>query len=307
MVLVPQAPSPSLSRPCPGSPSGCSSRLRPGRPPELCAIPRFPDPALPCGAPSLPPAPRTRAARSPRGPGVCGALLPASRRPHSSPEAAAPSAPLLPQGAPAGPRRGSWRPSPECEAPGEGEGAERAERLSHAGRAPGEGHAGRCGRRGRTGRAALLQTRPRGAPSFPPSPPQHAPSAQAPGLQPGVGGPVGGGARKRALLRGGLGVAPGSADTGTRRRRGLLQTAVSGGEAGLVLWLRTLGAPGRGGGTSEAEGLQALSTVELVSRTTAFRASELGRFGLSRRAAGRVPELRGTGVFRLFGGVSVGG
>ena len=169
----------------------------------------------------------------------------------------------------------------------EGEGAERAERLSRVGRALGEGHAGRCRRRGRRPARG-------GRPRFPA--PLRAASAQAPGR-----GRASEGSQGRA------GLTPGSADTGTRRRRGLLQTAVSGGEAGLVLWLRTLGAPGRGGGTSEAEGLQALSTVELVSRTTAFRASELGRFGLSGRAAGRVPELRGTGVFRLFGGVSVGG
>ena len=54
---------PSLCRVSVG-PSGCSSRLRPGGPPALCAIPRFPDPALPPGAPSLPPASCTRAARA---------------------------------------------------------------------------------------------------------------------------------------------------------------------------------------------------------------------------------------------------
>ena len=116
-------------------PPGCVPGARPHSAPSPASLtrPRHAEPHLSHQRPAH--APRG----SPRGPGVCGALPPASRRPHSSPEASAPSAPLLPQGAPLGPRRDSWRPSPESEAPVEAEGAERAERLSRVGRAPGEG------------------------------------------------------------------------------------------------------------------------------------------------------------------------
>ena len=137
-VLVPQAPARvSLGPSCPGSP------------PALCAFPRFPDPALPRGAPSLPPAPCTGAARVTsraerlRSPVPRFPLTPQLTRGFRPVSHASPS------GSSRGPRRGSWRPSPESEAPVEGEGAERAERLSRVGRALGEGDAGRCRRRGR--------------------------------------------------------------------------------------------------------------------------------------------------------------
>ena len=184
----------SLGRLCQGPraavPPGCVPGARPHSAPSPASLTR------PCHAePRLSHQRPAHAQRgSPRGPGVCGALPPASRPPHSSPEASAPSAPLLPQGAPAGPHRGSWRPSPESEAPVEGEGAERAERLSCVGRALGEGDAGRCRRRGR---------RPaRGGRPHSPLPPCTAASAQAPGPRPDVRGPLGrAGQRRRQETR----------------------------------------------------------------------------------------------------------
>ena len=83
MVLVPQAPSPSLSGAAvSGSPSGCSSRLRPGARPHSA-----PSPASltrPCHAePRLSHQRPAHAQRgSPRGPGVCGALPPADPTAH---------------------------------------------------------------------------------------------------------------------------------------------------------------------------------------------------------------------------------
>ena len=259
VVLVLQAPSrvsvESLSVRA-AVPPGCVPGARPHSAPSPASLTR------PCHL--EPRLSHQRPAHALRGPGICAALPPASRGPHSSPEASAPSAPLLPRGAPAGPRRGSWRPSPESQAPVEGEGAERAERLSGVGRAPGEGD------EGRTSWATAADPPTGGALVPPPAPlPPHAASAQA------LEGPSGGRA-------GGQAAAPGNAlfsGEGSESHR-VLQTPAR--DAGVASSRPPSLGRRRGPGAPGCRHLEPLGEGAEPLRP---------RFGASRRGALRSPPL----------------